>query len=66
MARSYVLLHRVTGMPLPGYQVRSAEEHEIAAANQRLKAKGSEYRLVPDVHQHLRHLPQEAVHQQAS
>ncbi len=45
---SYLLVHTVTGMPLQGYRLGSADASEVSEANARLAAGGSPYRLRPD------------------
>ena len=49
MGQSYRLVNRRTGMPLTGYKVLSAEPEEIALANQRLQAHGSDMRFIHDL-----------------
>jgi hypothetical protein len=44
---SFYLVHRVTGMPLQGYQVKEAAASDIAEANSKLAAAGSEFRYLP-------------------
>lgn len=43
-------MNRHTGMPLRGYRVKDADQHEIDQANRRLRLCCSEYRFVPDLH----------------
>lgn len=45
---SYLLVHTITGMPLQGYRLGSADAGEVIDANARLAAGGSPYRLKPD------------------
>ena len=58
MPPPYCLMHRITGQIIPGYRVNAAASEEIHRANHNLAQRGSEYRLVVDVHFKPSDLPQ--------